>query len=145
MNQYGRRALRHWQEFRPGSIPVIDEPELGEAELGTEFQGEVRVRRTTARLTPAPGLAESHHQRSGCQQQRYEARVLRELALLPPENNLDQADDPELWGWALTEVRWPQDFTASECAGLQDADWFRLQELTDPPGRIYVRRRGEYV
>lgn len=145
MNQYGRRALRHWQEFRPGSIAVSDKPELGEAELGTEFQGGMRVSRTMGRLTPAPGLAESHHERSGCQRQRYEARVLRELALLPPENNLDQAGDPELWGWALTDVRRPTDFTASESAGLQDADWFRLQELMDPPARICVRRRGEYV
>lgn len=147
MNQYGRRAQQHWQEFRPRRIAEIDEPKAFFAELGIDVQGEVRSRWTAERVT-APGVAgESYLERAGrLQQLRHEAeaQVLRELVLLPAEDDLDLADDPHLTEAEVAEEQWreqhlhdllagrsgPGDFSAAERERLRAGAPARLLELT---------------
>ncbi|MEV4871500.1 hypothetical protein [Streptomyces syringium] len=147
MNQYGRRAQQHWQEFRPGRIAEIDDPEAFFTELGIDVQNEVRRRWTAERLTGSAVVGESYPQRAGrLQQTRYEAEaeVLRELVLLPAEDDVDLADDPHFTQVELGEERWreqhlhdllagrsrPGDFSASERERLRAGAVPRLLELT---------------
>lgn len=147
VNQYGRLAKRHWQEFRPGSIAEIDDPDAFFTELGSDVQDEVRVRWTAERLA-APGVVgESYLERAGrLQHLRHEAEaeVLRELVLLPAEDDVDLADDPHLTGAELAEEQWreehlhdllagrsrPRDFSAAERERLRTGAPARLLELT---------------
>ncbi|MFD8897513.1 hypothetical protein [Streptomyces ardesiacus] len=147
MNQYGRRAQRHWQEFRPGRIAEIDDPEAFFTELGTDVQDEVRIRWTAERLN-APGVpGESFLERAGrLQQIRHDAEheVLRELVLLPAEDDVDLADDPHLSEAEVAEEQWreqhlhdllagrsqPRDFTAAERERLRAGAVPRLLKLT---------------
>ncbi|MFE5406602.1 hypothetical protein ACFQ9Z_35860 [Streptomyces sp. NPDC056580] len=147
MNQYGRRAQQHWQEFRPGRIAEIDDPEAFFTELGTDVQDEVRIRWTAERVN-TPGVAgESFLERAGRLEQsrrETEAEVLRELVLLPAEDDVDLADDPHLSAAEVTEEQWreqhlhdllagrsrPRDFSAAERERLRTGAVPRLLELT---------------
>ncbi|MER5372670.1 hypothetical protein [Streptomyces sp. NPDC002553] len=147
MNQYGRRAQRHWQEFRPGHIAQIDDPKAFFTELGSDVQDEVRVRWTAARLAAPAVAGESYLERAGrLQQLRHEAEaeVLRELVLLPAEDDVDLAHDPHFTVSELTEEQWreqhlydllagrsrPGDFSAAERERLRAGAPARLLELT---------------
>ncbi|MFI5864701.1 hypothetical protein [Streptomyces sp. NPDC051546] len=147
MNQYGRVAKQHWEEHRPGSIEQIDDPEAFFAELGSDVQEEVRVQWTAARLAVAAIAGESYLDRVGrLQQLRHEAEgeVLRELVLLPAEDDVDLADDPHLTDSEVTEEQWreqhlhdllagrsqPRDFSPSERERLRSGAPARLLELT---------------
>ncbi|MCX4681591.1 hypothetical protein OG413_41045 [Streptomyces sp. NBC_01433] len=147
MNQYGRLAQRHWQEFRPGRIAEIDDPGAFFAELGVDVQDEVRVRWTAERLSAPTVVGESYLERAGrLQQMRHEteAEVLRELVLLPDDDDADLADDPHLTGAELGEEQWreqhlhdllagrsgPGDFSAAERVRLRIGAPARLLELT---------------
>ncbi|MGZ2361515.1 hypothetical protein LRE75_33360 [Streptomyces sp. 372A] len=147
VNQYGRRAQQHWQKFRPGRIAEIDDPEAFFTELGIDVQDEVRIRWTGERLS-APGVAgESFLERAGrLQQLRHDAEreVLRELLLLPAEDDVDLADDPHLTESEVAEERWrerhlhdllagrsrPGDFTPTERERLRAGAVPRLLKLT---------------
>ncbi|MER5615438.1 hypothetical protein [Streptomyces sp. NPDC002215] len=147
MNQYGRLAQRHWQEFPPGRISEIDDPDAFFTELGIDVQDEVRSRWTAERLNGPAVVGESYLERAGrLQQMRYEAEgeVLRELVLLPAENDVDLADDPHLTEVQVAEEQWreqhlhdllagrsqPRDFSAAERARLRAGAPARLLELT---------------
>lgn len=147
MNQYGRLAQRHWQEFRPGSIAEIDDPEAFFTELGTDVQDEVRARWTAERLSAPEVVGESYLERAGrLQQMRQEAEgdVLRELVLLPADDDPDLAEDPHLNDAEVAEEQWreqhlhallagssrPGDYSASERARLRAGAPVRLLELT---------------
>lgn len=147
MNQYGRLAQQHWQESRPGSIAKIDDPEAFFTELGVDVQDEVRARWAAERLNEPTVVGESYLERAGrLQQMRREAegKVLRELVLLPADDDVDLADDPHLSDAATAEERWrehhlhellagrsqPGDFTASERIRLRAGAPERLLELT---------------
>ncbi len=147
MNQYGRRAQRHWQEFRPGHIAEIDDPEAFFTELGADVQDEVRIRWTAERVTAPTPAGESFLERAGrLQQLRHdtEREVLRELVLLPAEDDADLADDPHLTEAEVAEEQWreqhlhdlltgrsrPGDFSAAERERLRAGAAPRLLELT---------------
>ncbi|MFB6985590.1 hypothetical protein [Streptomyces sp. NPDC056304] len=147
MNKYGRLTQRHWQEFRPGRIAEIDDPEAFFAELGTDVQDEVRVRWTAERLTAPAVAGETYLERAGrLQQIRHEAtaEVLREVVLLPADEDVDLADDPHLTDGELAEEQWreshlhdllagrsrPGDFSAAERVRLRASAPARLLELT---------------
>ncbi|MFI6277936.1 hypothetical protein [Streptomyces sp. NPDC050988] len=141
MNQYGRRAQRHWQEFRPGSIAEIDDPEAFFTELGTDVQYEVRARWTAERLSSPAVAGESYLERAGrLQQMRHEAEseVLRELVLLPAEGDVDLAESEfaeEQWREEhlhdlLAGHSGPGDFSAAERERLRAGAPARLLELT---------------
>ncbi|MEU3640004.1 hypothetical protein AB0H23_27770 [Streptomyces albogriseolus] len=147
MNQYGRRAKQHWQEFRPRRISEIDDPEAFFTELGTDVQDEVRVRWTAGRLNAPSVVGESFLERAGrLQQLRHDAEreVLRELVLLPAEDDVDLADDPHLGEAEVAEEQWreqhlhdllagrsqPGNFTAAERQRLRAGAVPRLLELT---------------
>ncbi|MEU1076460.1 MULTISPECIES: hypothetical protein [unclassified Streptomyces] len=147
MNQYGRRAQQHWHEFRPGRISEIDDPEAFFTELGTDVQDEVRVRWTAGRLNVSSAVGESFLERAGrLQQLRHDAEreVLRELVLLPAENDVDLGDDPHLSEAEAAEEQWreqhlhdllagrsrPGDFSAAERERLRAGAVPRLLELT---------------
>ncbi|MFH0246014.1 hypothetical protein ACGRHY_27190 [Streptomyces sp. HK10] len=147
MNQYGRRAQQHWQEFRPGRIAEIDDPEAFFTELGIDVQDEVRSRWAAERVTAPAVAGESYLERAGrLQQLRHEAeaQVLRELVLLPAEDDVDLADDPHLSEAEVAEEQWreqhlhdllagrsrPGDFSASERERLRAGAPARLLELT---------------
>ncbi|MFE2231727.1 hypothetical protein ACFXA4_03970 [Streptomyces sp. NPDC059442] len=157
MNQYGRLARRHWQEFRPGSFEEIDAPDAFFAELGTDVQDEARARSTIERLTTPSLLGESYLERaSRLQQMRHEAEaeVLRELVLLPAEDRVDPADEPHLTATELAEEQWrenhlhdllagrssPEDFSAAERARLRAGAPARLLELTGLSDEALGRR-----
>ncbi|MFJ5952252.1 hypothetical protein [Streptomyces noursei] len=147
MNQYGRLAQRHWQEFRPGSIAEVDDPKAFFSELGRDVQDEVRLRWTAERLAAPAVAGESYLERAGrLQQLRHEAEaeVLRELVLLPAEDDVDLSDDPHLTPAELTEEQWreqhfhdllagrsrPGDFSAAERERIRSGAPARLLELT---------------
>ncbi|MCZ1012125.1 hypothetical protein [Streptomyces lydicus] len=130
MNQYGRRALRHWQEFRSGSIAQLDDPEAFFIQLGVDAQDEVGARWRAERLTVPAVVGESYFERAGgLQPMRYEAEEQwRERG--PHKLPADRS--------------WPQHLTASVSARLRSADSPRRQELPHP-GVTFVRRGGEHV
>jgi hypothetical protein len=147
VNQYGRLAQQHWQEFRPARIAGIDDPEAFFTELGTDVQDEVRVRWTAERLTAPSTVGETYLERAGrLQQMRHEVEgeVLRELALLPADDDVDLADDPHLTDAELAEGQWREhhlhdllagrsragDFSAAERVRLRAGAPARLLELT---------------
>ncbi|MFH8257774.1 hypothetical protein [Streptomyces roseolus] len=147
MNQYGRRAQQHWQEFRPEGIAEIDDPEAFFTELGTDVQDEVRIRWTAGRLNAPAVVGESFLERAGrLQQMRHDAEheVLSELVLLPAENDVDLEDDPHLSEVEVAEEQWreqhlhdllagrsrPGDFSAAERERLRAGAVPRLLELT---------------
>lgn len=147
MNQYGRLAQRHWQEHRPGSIAEIDDPEAFFTELGGDVQDEVRARWTAGRLAEPAVAGESYLERVGrLQHLRHEAEgeVLRELVLLPADDDVDLADDPHLSDAEAAEERWreehlhdllvgrsrPGDYSPEERARLRAGAPARLLELT---------------
>ncbi|MFI1700328.1 hypothetical protein ACH419_30700 [Streptomyces bobili] len=147
MNQYGRLAQQHWQEFRPGRITEIDDPEAFFTELGTDVQDEVRQRWTAERVAASGVVGESYLERaSRLQQMRHdaEAEVLRELVLLPADDDVDLADDPHLTDTEATEEQWrehhlhellasrsvPGDYSAAERLRLRAGAPARLLELT---------------
>jgi hypothetical protein len=147
MNQYGRRAQQHWQEFRPGRIAELDDAETFFAELGADVQGEVRARWTAERVAAPAVMGESYLERAGrLQQFRIEAEsaILRELVLLPADDDVDLADDPHLTSSEAAAEQWreeqfhallegritPADLTAGERARLRAGAAPRLLELT---------------
>ncbi|MFF8431130.1 hypothetical protein ACF07Y_39540 [Streptomyces sp. NPDC016566] len=147
MNRYGRLAQQHWQEFRPGSIAELDDPEAFFAELGSDVQDEVRVRWSAERVTALTVVGESYLERAGrLQQMRHdaEADVLRELVLLPPDDDVDLIDDLLLTDAEVAEEQWrehrlhellagrcgPGDFSPAERERLRAGASARLLELT---------------
>ncbi|MGW3929614.1 hypothetical protein ACWECC_16135 [Streptomyces microflavus] len=147
MNQYGRLAQRHWQEYRPGRIAEIDDPGAFFAELGVDVQDEVRVRWAAERVSAPAVAGESYLERAGrlAQMRREtEAEVLRELVLLPAEADVDLTDDPHLTEAEIAEEQWrerhlhdllagrsrPGDFSAAERVRLRAGAPARLLELT---------------
>ncbi|MFF1678815.1 hypothetical protein ACFVYG_22595 [Streptomyces sp. NPDC058256] len=147
MNQYGRLAKQHWQEFRPARITEIDDPETFFTELGTDVQDEVRARWTGERVAASSVVGESYLERAGRLQQMRrdaEAEVLRELILLPADDHVDLADDPHLTDTEVAEEQWrehhlhellaghglPGNFTAPERRRLRAGAPTRLLELT---------------
>ncbi|MFE7777615.1 hypothetical protein ACFU5O_27695 [Streptomyces sp. NPDC057445] len=158
MNQYGRRAQRHWQEFRPSSVAELEDPEAFFTQLGADVQHEVRVRWTTERLAEPAVAGESYLERVGrLQRQRneVEGEVLRELVLLPAHDDVALAEDPHLSAEVLAEEQWreyhlmelvagrsqPGDFTAEERARLRAEALPRLLELTGLSDEA-LRRQG---
>ncbi|MFE1781111.1 hypothetical protein ACFW9F_00590 [Streptomyces sp. NPDC059506] len=157
MNQYRRRAQQHWEEFRPGLIAEIDDPEAFFTELGTDVQDEVRGRWTAERLNAPAVAGESFLERAGrLQHLRHdaEAEVLRELVLLPAEDDVDLADDPHLSEAEVAEEQWreqhlhdllagrsrPGDFSAAERERLRAGAVPRLLELTGLSDEALVRQ-----
>jgi hypothetical protein len=147
VNQYGRRAQGHWQEFRPRRVAELDDPQAFFTELGGDVQQEVRARWTAERLTAPAAVGESYLERAGrLQRMRHEAEaeVLRELVLLPAEDDVDQADDPHLTDEELADEQWreqhfhellsgqisPADLTSEERTRLRAGAPARLLELT---------------
>ncbi|MFF9157644.1 hypothetical protein ACF1AB_36100 [Streptomyces sp. NPDC014846] len=145
MNQYGRLAQQHWQEFRPVSIAELDDPEAFFTELGKDVQAEVRARWTAERLSAPAVTRESYLERAGrLQQMRHEAEadVLRELVLLPDDANL--TNDPHLTDAQVAQEQWrehhlhgllaghsaPGDFSGAERERLRAGVPARLLELT---------------
>ncbi|MGP3950892.1 hypothetical protein [Streptomyces sp. 7N604] len=158
VNRYGRRAQRHWEEFRPHGVAGLDDPEAFFAQLGYDVQREVRSLWTAERVAAPVVEGESFLERAArFQQMRQEAEsaVLRELVLLPAEDDLDQLDDPHLDSAEFAEERWrehhfqellagrctPADFTAGERARLRAEAPARLLELTGLSDEA-LRRQG---
>jgi hypothetical protein len=147
VNQYGRRAQQHWQEFRPERIAELDDPEAFFTELGADVQDEVRARWTAERVSTPGVVGESYLERAGrLQQMRHEAEgeVLRELVRLPADDDPDLAEDPHLTDAEVAEEQWreqhlhallagssrPGDFSAAERERLRAGAPARLLELT---------------
>ncbi|WP_405968928.1 hypothetical protein OG613_47975 (plasmid) [Streptomyces sp. NBC_00015] len=158
MNQYGRLAQQHWQEFRPGRITEIDDPEAFFTELGTDVQDEVRTRWTAERVAASAVVGEPYLERAGRLQQMRrdaEAEVLRELVLLPADDDIDLAEDPHLTDAEAAEEQWrehhlhellagrsvPGDFSAAERLRLRAGAPARLLELTGLSDEA-LRRQG---
>ncbi|MFF8880705.1 hypothetical protein [Streptomyces flaveolus] len=158
MNQYGRLAQRHWQEHQPGSITEIDDPEAFFTQLGSDVQEELRARWTAGRLHEPAVAGESYLERAGhLRQLRHEVEreVLRELVLLPADNDADLVDDPHLTSTQIAEERWrehhlhellagrcrPGHFSAAERARLRAGAPARLLELTGLSDEA-LRREG---
>lgn len=147
MNKYGRLAQQHWEAFRPGRIAEIDDAEAFFTELGADVQVEVRARWTAERLSAPAVAGESYLERAGrLQQMRHEAEgeVLRELVLLPADDDPDLVEDPHLTDAEVAEEQWrehhlhallagssrPGDYSASERERLRAGAPARLLELT---------------
>ncbi|WP_318219231.1 hypothetical protein [Streptomyces sp. SCL15-6] len=158
VNGYGRLAQRHWQEHRPGSITEIDDPEAFFTQLGSDVQDEVRARWTAGRLHEPAVVGESYLERAGRLRQlrhEVEGEVLRELVLLPADNDVDLVDDPHLTNTQIAEERWREhrlhellagrsragDFSATERAKLRAGAPARLLDLTGLSDEA-LRREG---
>ncbi|MET8676059.1 hypothetical protein ABZW18_00240 [Streptomyces sp. NPDC004647] len=158
MNGYGRRAQRHWQEFRPQQAAGLDDPEAFFAQLGTDAAREVSTLWSAERLAEPLVEGESFLERAGRFQrmrQEAESAVLGELVLLPAEADPDLLDDPHLDSAELAEEQWrehhlhgllagrcaPGDFTAGERERLRADAPARLLELTGLSDAA-LRRQG---
>lgn len=122
VNQYGRLAQQHWQVHRPGSIAEIDDPEAFFTELGGDDQDEVRARWTTSRLTEPAVFGKFYIERAHHFQQpshETEREVLRELMLLPADDDVHLGDDPHFADAEVVVERWhenhPHDFLVGRC------------------------------
>ncbi|MFI9772181.1 hypothetical protein ACIHJG_35765 [Streptomyces sp. NPDC052415] len=151
MNQYGQLAQQHWQEHRPGNIAEIDDPEAFFTELGADVQVEVRTRWAASRLAEPVVPGESYLERASRLQQlrqETEGAVLREIVLLPADEDGDLADDPHFSETKVAEEQWreqhlqellagrsrPGDFSAAERSRLRAGAPARLLELTGLSG-----------
>ncbi|MER6431678.1 hypothetical protein ABT272_28720 [Streptomyces sp900105245] len=158
VNQYGRLAQQHWQELRPGSIAQLDDLETFFTQLGNDVQDEVRARWTAQRLGTPTVAGESYLERAGrLRQMRHEAEadVLRELVLLPADDDADLTDDPHLNEAQVVQEQWrehhlhellagrsaPGDFSAAERERLRAGAPARLVELTGLSDEA-LRRQG---
>ncbi|MFD4241884.1 hypothetical protein ACFWP3_09830 [Streptomyces sp. NPDC058525] len=147
MNQYGRIAEQHWREHRPQSVAGLADPEEFFTELGVDVQLEVQARWSGERVAvPPASLRESYLERVGRLQQsrlEVEGEVLRELVLLPAEDDEDLGDDPFLSPEEAAEEQWREfhlleliggrsraaDFTAEERQRLRAGAVPRLLQL----------------
>lgn len=135
VNRYGRRALWHWQEFRPGSVGELDDAEAFFLELGADVQRKTVVRWTVRSFVPRLVVGESSGGRSGrllCARHQPKAQVLR-------SQTGPYIDD------LLTDVGWPAECVAFDRPGLRASDPSPLQKLSVRLRGTSAHRRGEYV
>ncbi|HEX5658572.1 MAG TPA: hypothetical protein VFX59_15320 [Polyangiales bacterium] len=90
MNAYGAQAKKHWAKWLPNRYSEIKDPETFFAELGEEIASEVD--QMADALAGQDPLKESFLDKMGrlsSARQQAEERILREMALLDPENTPD--------------------------------------------------------
>ena len=86
MNRYGRQAQEHWVKWRPHQLSQIPDPEAFFSSLG--LQVETQVELLARDLAGDDPSGEGYLQKVGRLRMARldaEARVLREMVLLPPE------------------------------------------------------------
>ncbi len=95
MNDYGRMAMRHMQEFLPAQYATIEDPQSYFANLGDEVDQQVS---TMQRQIAGPGSdTEPFMERVGrlnMARLMAEEKVLAEMVYLPPEREA-QPDEPQ--------------------------------------------------
>ncbi|MFF7953715.1 hypothetical protein [Streptomyces griseorubiginosus] len=116
MNQYGRWAQQHWQEFRPERIADTDDPQAFFIELGGDVQDEAWVRWIAAGLAAPVAVGESCLKRVGrlqlmCHEVECEAEVVPE-PVLRSLNGVGLDRGPQIGGCDGTKG-----FTSSTCLG----------------------------
>ena len=96
MNVYGAIARRHYQQFRPKAYGQIEDPETHFHQLGEEVEAQIRTLELEIAGTPPAG--ETYLQRVGrlnMARQNAESDVLREMVLVPPEDEeAEEMEDP---------------------------------------------------
>jgi hypothetical protein len=96
MNQYGKRAQLHWQQWRPQEYSQITDPEGFFTELGEQAQTQINDLQITMAGEDPPG--ETYLDKVGrlnMARMRAEEAVMADL-LLEPETGTDQdEEDPE--------------------------------------------------
>lgn len=88
MNRYGVLAKQHWEKHLPKRFRALESPETFFAALGQEVQQRVDELMEAHRTKSSSDYL-SNLQALNMAQQNAESEALRELALLPAEN-----DDP---------------------------------------------------
>ncbi|WP_327309650.1 hypothetical protein OG730_42170 (plasmid) [Streptomyces sp. NBC_01298] len=131
MNQYGRIAEQHWQDHRPQHVAELANPEEFFTSLGVDVQREVQERWTSQRMAVSTVVGESHLERlARLTQSRWEieGEVLRELVLLPADNDPGMGDDPFLSPEELDEEQWREFHLLELIAGRTRAAAFSAEE-----------------
>lgn len=89
MNQYGRRAMRHWQEWLPEKFQELDDPEEFFTELGEQAAEEIDDL-SAALDVQYPDRSEVGYMERVAQlstsRQLAENQVTRDLLLVGPED-----------------------------------------------------------
>ncbi|MFD7866056.1 hypothetical protein [Streptomyces sp. NPDC059783] len=122
MNQYGRRAQQHWQEFQPGGIAEIDHLEAFLTKLLVDVGDNTRIHWTGQRLSAPDAAGESCLERAGCLQHlRHHAKgeLLCQLVRLPTEHHIALADDPHLGQSEVGDEQWPDHHLYDLLGGLR--------------------------
>ncbi len=131
---YARRAQQHWARWRPQQLRQIPDPERFFTELGARV--ETQVDQLTTDLAGPDLAGESYLAKLGrLRMARFtaEAQVLRDLVLLPDEQDEDQDQD-----WTA-----PADLPAAPSTSGPDLGWLptvlrpdhpRYHELDGDPG-----------
>lgn len=107
MNKYGAMAMGHWKRWLPTRFQMLEDPEMFFAELGDEISEKVVV--LMDELAGEGSATEGFLERAGrlgMARFRAEEIILRETALLEPE---DAMKDPEDLEEPVTSVTWRED------------------------------------
>lgn len=86
MNPYGRRAAKHWKDWLPMRYSQIQDPETFFTALGEEISTQVQARSRALAGDDPPN--EGYLEKVGRLNMAHlnaESEILREMALLPPE------------------------------------------------------------
>ena len=97
MNRYGRMAMDHWSRWRPQNFQTITDPEQFFQELGETVEDQILSLATALAGPDVPGEGfMGKLGRLNMAKFNAEAQVLREMVLLPPEEEEPEAMEPPL-------------------------------------------------
>ncbi len=105
MNKYGSMAMDHWQRWLPTRFRLIEDPEAFFATLGEEIDDKVTILMDefAGEGSETEGFLERVG-RLGMARFRAEEIVLREMALLEPEDAMKDPEDLEEHGASVMEA-----------------------------------------
>jgi hypothetical protein len=97
MNRYGKMAMDHWSRWRPKNFGTIKDPQTFFQELGEEVEEQII---SLSRELAGPDVKDEGFMgklgRLNMAKFNAEAQVLREMVLLPPEEEEPEAMEPPL-------------------------------------------------
>lgn len=137
MNEYGRRALEHWQRTKPQELSTIPDPEVFFSTLGETVASQVDE--LADRLAGPDPVGEGYLEKVGrlnAAKRQAEELVLAELVYSTPEPGTDE-DDEDLDDDPMEQIR---------LAGIRRDEQLRqewLQEQEDQADRDWRQRTNQ--
>ena len=106
MNDYGRRALTHWERWRPSEFATIQDPEVFFSTLGETVASQVDdlAYQLEGSDPPGEGYLEKVGRLNAAKRQAEEL-VLAELVYLTPEPGIEDDEDEDLENDPAEQIR----------------------------------------